>query len=172
MENTTLKADIQFAVGAVLVLGVSVFLLYDRLMNTDTFAAVVSAYGVTSIAMGVHMMEDSSAIHKFWKYLSIIIVSGAGFGIGTFASLPDLTVVSVASGIISLFTFVIHDIKHYAPQLPASFVQNSSLFVGGIIAVAQAIQANNPSSWQEIVSIIIATALAYYYQEVSGAAYK
>lgn len=163
-----ISADLQFTIGAILVLAVGLFLLYDRLMNTDSFASLIAAYGVTSVAMGVHLMEESSALHKFWKYLAIIIISGVGFGIGTFATLPDLTVVSVAAGIIVVASFVIHDIKHYAPELPQSFVQNSSLVVGGVIAVAQAIQANNPNSWQEIVAIVLATALAYYYQEVSN----
>jgi len=155
-----------FILGGILVLSVGLFLLYDKLLNTDSLSSIVAAYGVTSIAMGIHLMEQSNAISGYWKYISIIIITSVGFAIGQYALLPVLSVVSIAGLIIVVATYVLHDIQQYAPEIPSSVVKDGSLIIGLIIAVSQVIQQQNPQTVQEIVSIIIVTGLTYYYQNL------
>jgi len=163
--SITTNEELQYAIGAILVVAVGAFLLYDRILNTDTFAALVGTYGVASIAAGLHLMETTSGINKFWKYVGIIVVSSAEFGLAYFASLNVLSIVSVAAGIIAIATFFVHDLQHYAPELPSSFVNNSALIAGGVIAVAQAVESQSPTSLQAVFIIILTAALMYIYTQ-------
>ena len=163
--NITTNEVLQYVVGAILVVAVGVFLLYDKILNTDTFAALVGTYGIVSIAAGLHLMETTSGINKFWKYVGIIAVSSAEFGLAYFASLQVLSIVSVAAGIIAITTFFVHDLQHYAPDLPSSFVNDSALIAGGVIAVAQAVQSQSPSSLQAVFIVILTAALVYIYSQ-------
>jgi hypothetical protein len=165
VASITTNEELQYIIGAILVVAVGAFLLYDRILNTDTFAALVGTYGVTSIAAGLHLMETTSGISKFWKYVGIIVVSSAEFGLAYFASLNVLSIVSVAAGIIAIATFFVHDLQHYAPELPSSFVNNSALIAGGVIAVAQAVESQSPTSLQAVFIIILTAALMYIYSQ-------
>jgi len=175
-SSTITPAD-QFIIGALLVIGISIFAFLDSLLNTSEFAAIVTGYGVVAVAYGVYLMENSTAIHTFWKYLVIIVVTATGYGLTLLANnWLQITTVStmakpvlIAALVITLANFVLNDVQTYVTSLPDNVITDATWIIGAVIVVAQAVE-NAPAGSIINISTLLAVAvpvlMVYIFQKI------
>jgi len=167
----------QLIIGAILVIGIGILAFLDTILNTQLFVAIVVTYGVSTTAYGVYLMENSTAIHSFWKYIVIIAASAIGYGLtvlaGQWLSISTATEFAkpalIAAFVIVLANFILNDAQTYAAWLPDNVVTDITYFVGAIVVAAQSIEAL-PQGTVVTVSVLLATVvpvvLTYLFQSL------
>lgn len=167
--SVNITPGLQFLIGAVLAVSVGVLMFLDKILGTQTFAAIAFGYGASATAFGIALMEQSSAIHTYWKYITIILIGTVAYGLVQYAGLTEISPVAIATFVIALASFAANDLQKYAPQIPPNIVNDFTILVG-IVVVAATSVANAPAgsiiNFQTLLEVAVPAVLIYIFQKL------
>lgn len=174
-NNLTITAADQFILGAFIAVGIGIFALLDQIYNSGVLWAIVAGYAASGIAYGVYLMEYSTAIHSWWKYIAIIVVTIVAYASTKFATLLGtpgadiLNPVLIAAFVVTIANFALNDLQTYKQFLPDNVITEITIIIGGIVVVAQSVQ-NAPQGSIINVTTFVTTALpvllVYIFQKI------
>lgn len=170
--NTTqnLSPLAALALGLFLTIGVGLFAFLDKIFGTALFEALLVGYGISGAALGVYLLEQSTAISGYFKYIVVIITATIGYGFGQYAHLQIVDYVAVATLIIALSSFVLDELQKYAPQLPAAVVNDGTLIIGGVVVIATAVKnapAGSVISVSALLAVVVPALFIYIIQKTT-----
>jgi hypothetical protein len=165
----------QLVLGALLVVGIGVFALLAKLFNFEFAWAAIAGYAVTGVAYGVFLLESSTTIKTYWKYVAIIVLVTVGYGLTLIANsyVSGLTSftdpVLIAGIVITVANFALNDAQQYYPFLPDDVINDITYILGGIIVAAEAVQsapAGSIISVSTLLTVIVPVLLVYLFQRL------
>jgi hypothetical protein len=175
MANNQITAVEQFVFGAFIVVGIGVLAYLDKVLDNGYIWAAIGVYAATGVAYGVYLMENSTAIHSYWKYLAIIVASVVGYALTLWANnyITGLTQVTdpvlIAGFVVVVANFALNDLQNYISSLPDNVVTDATLLIGLITVAAQAVSTAKPGSIvnvQELLLTAIPAVMVYLFQKI------
>jgi len=164
----------QFILGALIAIGIGIFALFDSVLNTTVFAAIVTGYGTVAIVYGVFLMENSTAISSYWKWVAIIAVSVIAYALTLVANnwvnvKSTLDPVIIAGLVMSVANFALNDLQGYVKNLPDNVVSEITFILGAIVVAAAAVQnapAGSIINVTTLLTVVVPVILVYVFQRI------
>lgn len=164
----------QFILGAFIAVSIGVFAFLDAYFNTQFFWAVVAGYGIVATAYGIYLMENSTAISSYWKYVAIIVVTTIAFALTSLANQwmairTTTDPVLIAGFVLVVANFALNDLSNYVNFLPENVVSEITFILGGIVVVAESVQnapAGSIVNITTLLTIAVPVIMVYLFQRI------
>jgi hypothetical protein len=175
MANSTSITPVeQTILGAFIAVSVAVFAFLDAYFNSTLFYAVVVGYAVVSVAYGVYLIQNSTAIGSYWKYLAIIIVTTVAFGLTQLADQwmalsSTINPVLIAGFVIVVTNFALNDAQQYYQYLPDSVINEITYILGAIMVIAEAVKnapAGSIVNVTTLLTVAVPVLMVYLFQTI------
>jgi hypothetical protein len=174
--NQVTPAD-QFIIGAFIAVGIGIFALLVQVLNLTEFTAIVTGYAAAGIAYGVYLLESSNAIHSWWKYVAIFIITVVAYALTQLAQMYHLITGAsstvqpaiIAAFVMSVADFGLNDLQTYKQFIPDNVVNTITAVIGGIIVTAEAVKNAAPGTIINIstlLAVVVPVLMVYIFQLV------
>jgi hypothetical protein len=166
----------QFIIGGVIAVGFGILALFSQIFTISWLWAVIVGYAASGIAYGIYLMENSTAIHSWWKYLTIFIVSAIAYVLTQVAqnfvslNVHPINAAIIAAFVVTLANFILNDLQtNYAKFLPDNVVSEITAVIGAIVVAAEAVQqapAGSIINISTLLATIVPVLMAYVFQRI------